>query len=239
MTSEVIHSRDPDRVRDLFGRIAPCYDRANHVFSMGFDLWWRRRVTEEVARWNAPCLLDLATGSGDLALALYRRLSDREITGADFSTEMLARAQQKGVRNLVLADALALPFASRSFDGVTIAFGLRNMTDWAAALRESRRILTNSGYLLVLDFSLPTAPLLRPLYRFYLHRVMPGLSRLLTQEKDAYQYLGASIEAFPSGEGMCQLIRSAGFREVRAQPLTCGIVTFYTATVSPPPDSAT
>ena len=142
---------------------------------------------------------------------------------------MLALARGKGVRQLIAADAAQLPLAEQSFDAITVAFGLRNVRDWAAALREMRRVLTSAGHLLVLDFSLPPKPILRFLYRFYLRRILPLASALITREKEAYQYLGASIENFPSGRAMCDLIEASGFQNAIAEPLTGGIVTIYTA----------
>jgi demethylmenaquinone methyltransferase/2-methoxy-6-polyprenyl-1,4-benzoquinol methylase len=213
----------------MFDRISSRYDLANHVLSAGCDFLWRERAAEIVARWNPPCVLDLATGSGDLALALQRKLPHAEITATDFSREMIALARRKGVRKTVVADALKLPFAGQSFDAVTVAFGLRNMRDWAVALREMRRVLTGSGHLLVLEFSLPNRSISRAAYRFYLHNVLPRLCAILTRSRTAYEYLGASIETFPRGAVMCELINANGFTGATAAPLTNGIVTIYTA----------
>jgi len=213
----------------MFGSIAQRYDLANHVLSGGIDFLWRRRAARIVEAWRPQRLLDLATGSGDLALAISRRLPDAEITAADFSPEMLAIAQAKGVVRTVLADGLALPFSDGSFDCVTIAFGLRNMSDWERALREMHRVLAIGGHLLVLDFSRPSGPLHR-LYRLYLHHVLPRFAAILTGRKEAYDYLGGSIETFPGGDEMRRLISSNGFDTVALEPLTAGIVTIYTAT---------
>jgi demethylmenaquinone methyltransferase / 2-methoxy-6-polyprenyl-1,4-benzoquinol methylase len=213
----------------MFDRVARRYDLANHVLSFGRDFFWRRRAAEIVAEWNPACVLDLATGSGDLALALQDKMSRAQIVGLDFSGTMLALARAKGVRRLIAGDAAQLPLAEQSFDAVTIAFGLRNVRDWAVALREMRRVLTSAGHLLVLDFSLPPKPILRFLYRFYLRRILPFASAIITREKEAYQYLGASIEDFPSGRAMCDLIDASGFQNAAAEPLTGGIVTIYTA----------
>ena len=212
----------------MFGRIARRYDLANHLLSGGADFLWRRRSAKIVQAWRPQRVLDLATGSGDLALAIQRRLPEATITATDFSPEMLSVAQRKGVRKTVLADATQLPFEAGSFDCVTVAFGLRNMADWGLALREMSRVLTSDGHLLVLDFSLPTGSL-RSFYRFYLHRCLPGLASLVTGEKAAYDYLGGSIEKFPSGEEMVRLIESNGFAIATAEPLTGGIATIYTA----------
>jgi demethylmenaquinone methyltransferase/2-methoxy-6-polyprenyl-1,4-benzoquinol methylase len=164
-----------------------------------------------------------------LALALQKRLPDAEIVGVDFLSEMLELAKRKGVRQTVLADAMKLPFANASFDCVTVAFGLRNMEDWGEALGEMSRVLKGNGHLLVLEFSLPTMPILRAVYRFYLHRCLPLLGSFLTRKKSAYGYLGDSIEDFPSGNAMCQLMAATGFHDANAQPLSGGIVTIYTA----------
>jgi len=223
--------RDPERVRTMFGRVARRYDLANHLLSVGLDFWWRRRASDIIREWRPRRVLDLATGSGDLALAIARKVPEAEITGADFCAEMLAVARRKGLTNTVVADALQLPFPPGSFDVVTVAFGLRNMADWPAALGEMRRVLCADGHLLVLDFSLPQG-LLRPFYRFYLHRFLPCIAGAVTGEPDAYQYLGASIEKFPSGTAMCELLERSGFGAAAAQPLSGGIVTIYRATVS-------
>ena len=212
----------------MFDRIARRYDLANHLLSGGADFLWRRRAVRIVEEWRPQRVLDLATGSGDLALALQRRLPEAAITAADFSPEMLSVARRKGVRETVLANALHLPFPDDSFDCVTVAFGLRNMADWSLALREMNRVLRPSGHLLVLDFSLPTGAL-RPAYRFYLHRCLPILASLVTGQKAAYDYLGGSIEKFPSGDEMIHLIGQNGFALGAARPLTGGIATIYTA----------
>ena len=219
----------PARVRKMFGCIARRYDLANHLLSCGIDFYWRRRAAEIVAGWRPHRIADLATGTGDLALALQKKMPDAEIVGVDFLPEMLDLAQQKGVRQIVLADAMNLPFGDASFDCVTIAFGLRNLENWAAALAEMSRLLKTNGHLLVLEFSLPTTPILRAIYRFYLHRCLPLFGSFLTGTKTAYDYLGDSIEEFPSGGAMCELMVENGFTHQTFEPLTGGIVTIYTA----------
>jgi len=219
----------PARVREMFGSIARHYDLANHVLSCGIDFYWRARAAHIVACWQPDKIADLATGTGDLALALQKRLPDADITGVDFLPEMLELARQKGVRQVVLADAMNLPFADGSFDCVTIAFGLRNLENYSAALGEMCRILKAHGNLLVLEFSLPSIAILRTAYRFYLHRCLPLLGSFLTQRKNAYEYLGDSIEEFPDGNAMCDLMRANGYASPNFEPLTGGIVTIHTA----------
>jgi demethylmenaquinone methyltransferase/2-methoxy-6-polyprenyl-1,4-benzoquinol methylase len=213
----------------MFGCIARRYDLANHLLSCGIDFYWRRRAAEIVAGWRPHRIADVATGTGDLALALQKKLPDAEIVGVDFLPEMLDLARRKGVRQIVLADAMNLPFGDASFDCVTIAFGLRNLENWAAALAEMSRVLKTNGHLLVLEFSLPTTPILRAIYRFYLHRCLPLFGSFLTGTKTAYDYLGGSIEEFPSGGAMCELMAANGFTHTTFEPLTGGIVTIYTA----------
>lgn len=212
----------------MFGSIAARYDFANHLLSCGIDFYWRKRAAEIVANWKPKKIVDLATGTGDLALALQKKVPEAEIVGADFLPEMLELANRKGVHRTIVADAMNLPFADSSFDCATVAFGLRNMENWTGALHEMSRVLGANGHLLILEFSLPTMSILRDAYRFYLHRCLPLLGSILTKQKRAYDYLGDSIEEFPSGGAMLGLIEACGFDNARAEPLTGGIVTIYT-----------
>ena len=143
---------------------------------------------------------------------------------------MLAYATNGGVNKTVVADALNMPFEDDAFDVLTVAFGLRNMASWPGALKEMSRVVRPGGHLLVLDFSLPTG-ILRGPYRFYLNKVLPKIAGLMTGEKDAYEYLAGTIEEFPSGSEMCELIVANGFRDAVAEPLTCGVASIYTAQV--------
>lgn len=217
---------DANYVRDAFARIADRYVLTNHVLSCGADLWWRRVVTRRVRKWQPQRLLDVASGTGDLALVIQDACPECEVIASDFCAEMLAHAADRGLRRTVVADALALPFETGEFDVVTVAFGLRNMADYPAGLREMRRVLKPGGRLVILDFALPNGILRRP-YRFYLHRILPRLAGWLTGERDAYEYLGGSIETFPSGRAMQDLLEACGFTETEAAPLTGGVVSVY------------
>lgn len=219
--------RDPAKVQAMFGRVARRYRLANSILSGGMDFFWRKRAAAIVKSWNPKRVLDLATGSGDLARTIEGVLPESEVTGADFSPEMLEVARRLGSRRLVRADALALPFKEAEFDAVTVAFGLRNMASWEGALREMARVLAPGGHVLVLDFSVPPPPL-RAIYRPYLHHVLPRLASWVTGEKDAYQYLAESIEAFPCGEALCRLLANAGLTDTSCLPLSGGIVSLYT-----------
>src|SRR6516164_8379463 len=223
-------STKPAHVREMFGSIATRYDLANHVLSCGIDFYWRARAAQIVDAWRPHTIADLATGTGDLALAMQKKLPHAELTGVDFLPEMLELARRKGVRRVILADAMKLPFDDASFDCVTIAFGLRNLENYSAALTEMWRVLNAKGHLLVLEFSLPTTRILRAAYRFYLHRCLPLLGSFLTQKKSAYDYLGDSIEGFPHGAAMCKLMQRTGYISAGFEPMTGGIVTIYTAT---------
>lgn len=223
--------QDPGYVRDAFARIADRYVTTNHVLSLGTDILWRRKVARIVRRWKPARILDVATGTGDLALEIQDVCPEAEIVGSDFCAEMLEHASARGLGKTLVADAMDLPFEDAGFDVVTVAFGLRNMENYDGAIREMRRVLRPGGHLLVLDFSVPEGVLRRP-YQWYLHRILPKLAGWLTKEEDAYEYLGGSIEQFPMGEAMVDLIGQAGFVEVEAIPLTFGVASIYTGEAS-------
>ncbi|MBS0657963.1 MAG: ubiquinone/menaquinone biosynthesis methyltransferase [Verrucomicrobia bacterium] len=226
-----LRQQDPAFVRGVFAEIAQRYDRANSLISGGIDARWRRALTRAVVAWQPARLLDLATGSGVLAEQLGRALPETEIVSADFSLPMLRQARDvRQLPRLVLADGTRLPFRDSSFDALTVAFGLRNMSSWPTALAEMRRVLRPGGHLAVLDFSLPGGWLRAP-YRLYLHWVLPKLAALATGSRASYEYLAESIEKFPSGNAMCRLLEEAGFRQATAQTLTLGVVTLYLAEV--------
>src|SRR5260370_21300829 len=187
---------DPLSIREMFGRVAGRYDRANQILSFGSESHWRRGVGSLVARWDPRRILDVATGSGILAQELHRQSPEAYLVCADFCAPMLQVAKHRGLTNLIVADGMTLPFIEEAFDVVTIAFGLRNMESFARALTGISRILRPAGHVLILDFSLPAGPL-RPFYRFYLHFVLPRLAGLITGHSSAYQYLAERIERFP------------------------------------------
>ncbi len=219
---------DPAYVHAAFSSIAERYVTANHVLSLGTDILWRERVVQMVAEWKPARLLDVATGTGDLALAIRKAFPEMEVLGTDFCRPMLDVAVRRGLEHVLEADAMNLPLDDASYDAVTVAFGLRNMADYEKALREWHRILRPGGHLLVLDFSMPENILATP-YRLYLHHILPRVAGWLTGNSGAYDYLGESIEAFPRGEAFCELLRRAGFRDPSSRPLSMGIASIYTA----------
>ena len=221
----------------MFGRIAKKYDLANRLLTGGIDTHWRKRLVGAVQNHTPHDVLDLATGSGDVAFALHGRLSPTtRIVGADFCQPMLDEAEKKksGVpraENLSFtpADALALPFADESFDVVTISFGLRNLADRDRGLREMRRVLRPNGHLLVLEFSQPQR-WFRPLYFFYLRQIHPRIAGAVTGDRAAYVYINDTIEEFPDRVALTHEIKRAGFASVKAEPMTFGIVALHDAT---------
>ncbi len=221
--------QDAGFVRQAFAAIAGRYVLTNHVLSLGIDVLWRKRTARLVKALKPHLVLDLATGSGDLAAEIQKTCPDAAVIGADFSQPMLLEAQKRGLRNLVVADAMNLPFQDGVADVITVAFGLRNMASWADALQEMARVLKPGGSLFVLDFSLPSWQPMRSFHLFYLRHVMPRVAGALTGQRGAYEYLCGSIEKFPAGEGMCQLMRENGYREARAEALTFGIASLYHA----------
>ena len=233
MTNERLKQQDPEFVRETFAGISSRYDIANHVLSGGVDFLWRAKAAKMVAATHPARILDLATGSGDLAVALKKTCPGAQVVGVDFCLPMLEIAQKKGVASLIQGDGLALPFQDATFDALTVAFGLRNMASWDGALKEMARVLKPQGLLLVMDFSMPTNRLLRALYRVYLHHGLPRIAGLLTGRPEAYDYLGESIEKFPRGETMLRLVESCGFEVPRAFPLSFGVASMTVAKRKP------
>ncbi len=219
---------DPAYVHAAFSSIAERYVTANHILSLGTDIMWRARVVQMVAEWKPRNLLDIATGTGDLALAIKRALPEIEVLGTDFCRPMLDVAVRRGLTNVLEADAMNLPLPDASYDAATVAFGLRNMADYEKALREFRRVLRPGGHLLVLDFSMPENIFAAP-YRLYLHHVLPRIAGWVTGNADAYDYLGESIEAFPRGAQFCQLMERCGYSMPASHPLCMGIASIYSA----------
>lgn len=228
--------KSTERVRQMFGEIAARYDLLNHVLSFGVDVYWRWETVRRVpARGTAP-ILDVCTGTGDLALAYWRRTGRKvPIVGADFCQPMLDRATIKARRagaadrvRFVLADAESLPFRDATFQIVCVAFGLRNVADTDRALAEMARVCRPAGRVAVLEFSFPTAEPLRSIYRWYFHRLLPWVGQQLARNRHAaYNYLPASVGEFPQGQALAHRLQQAGLAEVEFRPLSFGIATLY------------
>lgn len=221
--------QNPAFICGMFASIADRYDLANRALSLGVDYFWRKLAACLVAETSPRRILDLATGSGELALAMKQKCANAEVIGADFCEPMLRQAQRKGVSPLVVADGTCLPFASDRFDVVTVAFGLRNMASRETALKEMSRVLRTGGLVMVMDFSMPHHPILLTPYRWYLHHVLPKFAGWLTGKPEAYEYLGDSIEAFPRHQAMRDLLHACGFAGSKQVLLSFGIASIYTA----------
>jgi demethylmenaquinone methyltransferase/2-methoxy-6-polyprenyl-1,4-benzoquinol methylase len=225
-----------EAVSRMFAGIAGRYDLANHLLSGGVDFYWRRVLTRMVKASRPGDVVDLATGSGDVAFSLRDRLGpDVPVTGLDFCEPMLEEAREKrakkpGYRDLEFAfgDCMRLPLPDDSVDAVTISFGVRNFEDRQKGLGEILRILRPGGHLYVLEFSQP-ARWFRPIYYFYLKYILPRLAAIATGDKSAYDYLAGTIENFPTKEALAEQLKLAGFDKVHATGLTCSIVAIHDA----------
>ena len=223
---ELLHKRSSE-IQRMFGRIANRYDLLNRVLSLGRDVSWRRVVARRVAAARPHLVLDVCTGTGDLALAI----GDGFVVGTDFCMPMLDLAKSKiahrGCRlPLCAADALRLPVSDASVDVVTVAFGVRNFSDLGIGLGELARVLRPGGVLLVLEFSHPRGPL-APILGWWVRNIPPRVGRVLSGDSEAYSYLPASVSTFADGAEMCRRLAEAGLDRVRAQILTGGVVTLY------------
>jgi demethylmenaquinone methyltransferase / 2-methoxy-6-polyprenyl-1,4-benzoquinol methylase len=228
--------KSSERVRRMFGGIARRYDFLNHLLSLGIDHYWRRRTVRLVPPTGPRPILDVCTGTGDLALAYDRAArGSTPIIATDFSPEMLAVGQQKARRagadgrlTFLEADTQSLPLSSDQFQIVCVAFGLRNVADTNRGLAEMVRVAAPGGRVAVLEFSTPSRQPLKSIYGWYFRNVLPRIGRLFARESgDAYEYLPQSVGEFPQGEAMCQRMRDAGLKEVRSYPLTFGVATLY------------
>jgi demethylmenaquinone methyltransferase/2-methoxy-6-polyprenyl-1,4-benzoquinol methylase len=229
------------RIRRMFGAIAPRYDLLNHILSLNIDRYWRRRTTRLVPPRDDGPILDLCTGTGDLALAYDRAArGSAPVIGADFCHEMLVRAVAKTDRRqasarirFLEADAQKLPFQDDYFQITTVAFGLRNVTDPERGIAEMVRVTRRQGKVAILEFSRPRHWLLGRLYRFYFRRVLPLVGQIVSRSPDdAYRYLPASVLEFPDGEALAERLRAHGLCEIRYYPFTFGIATLYVGTKS-------
>ncbi len=222
-------------VRDMFSAIAPRYDLLNHVLSLNVDRRWRRRAVERLGWESRPggLYLDVCAGTYDLALELVRRPGFRgRVIAADFSDAMLRQGKRKIEGRPIsplCADALAMPLAPGAFDGVMVAFGVRNLVDIDRGLRELRRLLRPGGRLVILDFAMPRARALRSLYRVYFTRVLPLIGRIVSKHSFAYRYLPESVLGFASPEALTDRLAAAGYTDVGWRTLTGGIACLWSA----------
>ena len=225
------------QVEAMFDNIAPNYDKLNHRLSWNIDRGWRRKAIRLLEPYKPQTMLDIATGTGDFAILAAQMLHPKQLVGADISEGMMAvgakkvkKAGLEAVISFAKEDCLNLSYNEGSFDAVTAAFGIRNFTNLDRGLSEMCRVLKPGGHLSIVELTTPVRFPMKQLFRIYSHTVLPVYGRLVSKDKSAYTYLTKTIEAFPQGELMMEILRQAGFRETSFRRLTFGICTLYTAT---------
>ena len=242
IAADALVDKRQTRIRTMFNHIAPSYDLLNHLLSLSVDHYWRWRTTRLAPPRGTAPILDLCTGTGDLALAYDRAAAGKVvIIGADFCHEMLRRAVAKTGRvkaagriRFLEADAQRLPFPDNFFQISTVAFGLRNVANTDKGIAEMVRVTEPGGRVAILEFSQPRGRLFGGLYRFYFRRILPLIGQTISRSKDnAYRYLPASVMEFPDGAALAQRLRAQGLVDVVWHPLTFGIATLYIGTKAP------
>lgn len=224
------------QVETMFDNIAPTYDKLNHRLSWDIDRGWRRKAIRALLSHHPQTLLDIATGTGDFAILAARMLQPQRLIGVDISEGMMRigreKVEREGLSSIISfqkEDCLNLSFADESFDAVTAAFGIRNFQSLDKGLREMCRVLKRGGHLSIIELTTPVSFPMRQLFHVYSHTVLPVYGRLISKDQSAYRYLTATIEAFPQGERMVEILKQAGFRNALFRRLTFGICTMYLA----------
>ena len=225
------------QVEAMFDNIAPTYDKLNHRLSWDIDKGWRRKAIRQLEPFSPRTMLDIATGTGDFAILAAQMLNPDKLIGADISEGMMAIGRRKvkeagldQVISFAKEDCLHLSYADESFDAVTAAFGIRNFADLDKGLKEMQRVLKKGGHLSIVELTTPMTFPMKQLFRIYSHTVLPIYGRLISKDTSAYAYLTKTIEAFPQGERMVEILKKAGFAEASFRRLTFGICTMYFAT---------
>jgi demethylmenaquinone methyltransferase/2-methoxy-6-polyprenyl-1,4-benzoquinol methylase len=225
-----------EQVRSMFNTIAPKYDLMNRLMTFGIDKRWRSITVKTLKKAGVQNVLDIATGTGDLAIKLAKEIDGSHITGIDLSEGMISvgktKVEQAGLSNritLATADALQMPFADNSFDAITVAYGVRNFEHLDKGYAEMLRVLRPGGMLCVLELTPPSSPIVKPFYAAYTRGIIPVVGRLLSNDKRAYTYLPESIAAVPARQDMLNLMSKAGFSDTTYRSFTFGVCTLYTA----------
>jgi demethylmenaquinone methyltransferase/2-methoxy-6-polyprenyl-1,4-benzoquinol methylase len=225
-----------EQVEQMFDNIAGNYDSLNRVISFGIDVKWRKKVLKIVSDAKPKIILDIATGTGDLAI-LMTETNAEKIIGLDISDGMLEvgriKIKQKNLNSrieMVLADSENMPYADNYFDAITVAFGVRNFENLERGLAEILRVLKPNGVFVILETSVPEKFPFKQGYRFYSSTMLPLIGKLFSKDDSAYQYLSDSASVFPFGEALNNILRKVGFIEVKSSPQTFGVATIYTAT---------
>lgn len=224
------------QVSTMFNRIAPYYDLLNRLLSLGIDTIWRKKAIALLREKQPKMVLDVATGTADLALETARQLHAEQIIGVDISTQMLEigreKVAKKGLSKVIQlreGDSENLPFPNNTFDAITVAFGVRNFEDLERGLAEMQRVLKPGGQLVVLEFSKPRVFPFRQIFNFYFKHILPFIGRMTSKDPKAYRYLYESVQAFPEGERFLSILTKTGFKSNRCIPLTLGVCSIYSA----------
>ncbi|MCX8149667.1 bifunctional demethylmenaquinone methyltransferase/2-methoxy-6-polyprenyl-1,4-benzoquinol methylase UbiE [Thermaurantimonas aggregans] len=224
-----------EQVAEMFDNISPKYDFLNHTLSLGIDRGWRKKLLSLASKAKPKIILDVATGTGDLAIALAE-LNPEHIIGVDISEGMLSyghkKIEKKGLKGLITlqkGDSEALEFADNTFDAVTVAFGVRNFEHLEAGLAEMLRVTKPGGKIYILEFSQPEGFPFAQLYKFYFKNILPLVGRWVSKDSRAYSYLPDSVEAFPFGEAFANILKKLGYKNIRLHRLTFGVATIYEA----------
>jgi demethylmenaquinone methyltransferase/2-methoxy-6-polyprenyl-1,4-benzoquinol methylase len=225
------------QVEQMFDNIAPSYDKLNHRLSWNIDKGWRKKAIRQLAPYKPQALLDIATGTGDFAILAAEMLHPQKLVGADISEGMMEigrkKVLEKGLQEIISfdkEDCLHLSYQDETFDAVTAAFGIRNFADLDSGLREMCRVLKKGGHLSIVELTSPVSFPMKQLFHIYSHTVLPVYGRLISKDTSAYSYLTKTIEAFPQGEQMVEILQKAGFSQASFKRLTFGICTMYFAT---------
>jgi demethylmenaquinone methyltransferase/2-methoxy-6-polyprenyl-1,4-benzoquinol methylase len=246
VTQDTSVDKSHDRIRKMFGEISGRYDFLNHFLSGGVDIYWRWRTVRKVRAQNDAPILDVCTGTGDLAISFWKKARRQvEVIGTDFTPEMLVIANEKtkkarqraeesnGTQKSISfqeADTLRLPFEDNKFQIVSVAFGLRNVADTVAGLKEMTRVCQPGGHVAVLEFSMPKNRLFGAIYRWYFRNILPRIGQLIARNKEmAYKYLPASVSQFPQGSELEAIMNEAGLEDATWTSLTFGVATLYVA----------
>lgn len=222
------------QIREMFDNIAPAYDRLNHILSFNIDRIWRSRVVKRVKKWSPQQILDVATGTGDLAIEMALKIDKVQVHGVDLSPKMVEIASQKvesralgSQISLSVGDAEELSIESESIDVVTVAFGVRNFENLPAGLLEIARTIKIGGRVVILEFSTPQNRIFGVLYKFYNRQILPRIGALISKDRGAYEYLPASVEEFPSPSKFLEMMEDAGFKNCYAVSQSLGIAQIY------------
>ena len=225
------------QVEAMFDNIAPSYDKLNHRLSWNIDRGWRKKAIKQLAPFRPQTMLDIATGTGDFAILAAQMLQPEKLIGADISEGMMDVGRQKvrqagleGIISFAKEDCLNLSYNDETFDAVTAAFGIRNFSDLDKGLKEMCRVLKKGGHLSIVELTSPVSFPMKQLFKVYSHTFLPLYGRLISKDKSAYSYLTKTIEAFPQGERMTEILQRAGFSDASFRRLTFGICTMYFAT---------